>query len=455
MKEMLTAVARATLTLLALAALPGGPALAEGPTYSLRSARKPGDIDRVVCKLEVGGEAIGTTEGGKPQRYKTSVVGNFAYDEKTLQVPTRSDDRTRSVRHYDKVDVVIKQDNKGRTPGLRPDRHLIGVDFSAGKLTVFSPKGRLTYNELILLEVPADSVLLDRLLPEKPLAVGDSWKHPPELMTGMFGLGTTRMVDVESTLTEVTDSAARFETSGHIEGTYEGTATKIDVKAKYRFNRKSRRIDWIGLLMKESRPTGKIRQGVDVVARFQMQIAPRGESPNLTSAALKGLTLSATPASTLLAYRSGNGWEFTNDRRWHVVEDARDVAQLKLLDQGQVIAQCSVSPLPMRDPDKTFSLAEFQSDIQKALGDSFKKMVYGKQYTNAANHSGYRVVCRGTVEKVPMQWNYYYLADEHGRQVVFAFTVEQHLVEHLNKADEQLVRTLRFFNRRVAKKEEK
>jgi hypothetical protein len=92
------------------------------------------------------------------------------------------------------------------------------------------------------------------------------------------------------------------------------------------------------------------------------------------------------------------------------------------------------------------SLETFQADIQKALGKSFGEMVQAQQFPNELDYRLYRVICRGTVEDVPIQWNYYYLADRHGRQVVFAFTVEQRFLDRLNKADEQIVRTLRFLD---------
>jgi hypothetical protein len=54
------------------------------------------------------------------------------------------------------------------------------------------------------------------------------------------------------------------------------------------------------------------------------------------------------------------------------------------------------------------------------------------------------VVAQGEVSQVPICWHYYLVADEHGRQVALAFTVEQKLLERFGKADEELIRSFGF-----------
>lgn len=449
-----TLALQAVLAVLALPAMTL-PAMAaqNNQTHLLRSGRKPGDVDRVAVVLEVGGELKEMVDN-KIHRPKLSVVCNLTYDEKTLEVPAVADGRVRSIRHYDKIDTVIKVEDEGLKPTLRTQRQLIATEAEGGKLTLFSPLGTLSRDELELINILGNSLLLDRLLPARPVAVGDSWKHSDKLIAAMFRLDAVAKVEAGSKLTEVTDQVARFEMSGHVEGASGGVSTTIDLKAKYRFNLATKRIDWLGLLVKEDRDIGHVTDGVDATARLQVQVAPRVETAQLNDAALAGLSLEPSNDLTQLIYRPKSGdWQFVHDRSWHVTGDRADLAVLRMLDRGDLLAQCNVAPLPKREPGGQLSLAEFQADVQKSLGDSFGEFVEAGQAANEANYRVHRVVVRGKVEDLPIQWNYYLVADQHGNQVVFAFTVEQSLTERLGKADEKLVGALRFIVPQTAEKE--
>ena len=67
-------------------------------------------------------------------------------------------------------------------PTLRPEHRLIAVE-AGPQTTLFSPAGNLTRDELDAVDIQADSLLVDRLLPEKLVAVGD--RSPlPRLVAG-------------------------------------------------------------------------------------------------------------------------------------------------------------------------------------------------------------------------------------------------------------------------------
>ena len=438
-----------TYIVLAVSVLPAEAARAK-ETHLLRSARGAGDTDRIVALLEVGGE-VKEVADGKVQGMKMSVECNFSYDERTLEVPTSSADRLRSVRYYDKLDAVIKVEDDVLKPVLRPQRRLIGVEIDSLKTTLFSPHGTLIRDELDLIDVLANSLLLDRLLPEKPVAVGEAWKHPKELIVALLGLDAAAESDVHSVLKEVTDTVARMELSGRVEGALGGVSTEIELKAKYRFDLKHKRVDWLGLLVKEQRSIGHVKRGLETVARFQVRISPKADSPHLTDAALEGLPLKPTAGLSQLHHASTEGgWQVTHDRSWHVIGAHHDLTIMRRIDRGALIAQCNVSALPKTAPDKQITLTKFQKDVQKALGKSFREFVEAGQSANDANYRVYRVLARGEVSQLPIQWNYYLVADRHGHQVAVAFTIEHELVEQFGKAGEEMIRSFRFLDPKLA-----
>jgi len=433
-----------TIALALLAAALSGPATAEQSTYTLESRRARDVVDRVEASLEVGGD-LNIVVDGKLEKMKMSVLANLTYHERSLEVPTSSDGPLRSVRYYENALAVLQVDKSRLNPSLRDRRRLIGVEIDGPTVTLFSPQGTLTRDELDLVDVLGSSLLLDRLLPEKPLAVGGAWKHSETLLSVLLGLDAVGEAEVKSTLVAVTDGTARIEMSGRVAGTVSGAATKIELKGKYHFNLNTGRITWFGLLVQENRSVGHVETGFDVVARLQMKISPLEQSPQLADAALKGLSLKPTPELTALSYQSpGGGWEFTHDRRWFIHSDQGELAVLRLIDRGDFVAQCKVSALPKKSPTDPTTLAEFQNDVRHALGNSFEQFLEASQRANEADYRVYRVVLQGKASELAVRWLYYLVTDQEGRQVVLAFVFEEDLAARFEEADRSLVATLRL-----------
>ena len=352
-------------------------------------------------------------------------------------------------RDYQKVSADVKVGDGQFKPTLKPEHHLIAAEAARQMTLLFSPGGNLTRDELDAIDIQANTLLLDRLLPEKAVAVGDQWPHSAELLAALLGLDEVAKTTVHSTLTEVTEDVARFELTGRVEGTIYGVSTAIEIKARYRFDLQTKRIDWVGMLVKEVRE-GSFVDGVDAVSRLAIIITPVPTPASLADEALGGLTLKPTPELLDLLHQSPGGWRCTYDRRWYLHYDRpkNSVVKWMYVDRGTPTGECFASSLPRRNRDKLVSLEEFQEDVRRALGKSFGEFVEAGQSMSAANYRVYRVVVHGTSAEIAMRWIYYLVADPQGRQVAFRFPVEQRLVERFGEADKRLVESLRFVEKK-------
>jgi len=419
------------------------PSLVAAPptnTYTFQSRRTPGQTDHVVIKMKAGGETK-FTDQGRTQREKVDIACDLEYDEKTLETPADGEGLWRSVRNYTAIHVGDDEFQ----PTLRPDRRLICAEANGQTTLLFSPRGLLTRSELDLIEVQGNTLLWDKILPEKAVAVHDTWKHSDAWMAAMLGLDEVAKTDVQSRLQEVTDKVARFEVNGRAEGAIHGATTRIELKGRYRFDLRSKRIDWLAMVIKESRDVSFVADGIDASSVFQMTANPIGDVHELSDEALKNVPLKSSPELTQLTHHSaGGGWQFDHDRRWHVFREKNDSAVLRMMDRGEALGQCNVSSLADRAPDKLVSLDEFQSDVQKALGENFGGFIEASEKPDDAHHRVLRVVAEGKASDIPIQWTYYHVADSKGRQAAFVFTVEKSLLERFADADRLLVQSLRF-----------
>jgi hypothetical protein len=419
-------------------------------TYTFTSARTSGAVDRVETKVEVGGE-LTVVEDSKVKRLKTSVVAELAYHERLLEVPAGKNDFLHGIRYYDHATAVIKIEDGAFQPALRDDRRLIGAELDGSSATLFSPHGPLTREELDLIDLQGSSLVLERLLPDKPVAIGDTWKHSDALVTTLLRLDEISKNDVQSTLSSVKDGAALIELSGKVEGAINGVATEIELKARYQFKLKPGRVTWLGMLIKENRSIGHVGTGLDVVARLQTTVTPAAASPQLTDTALADLPLTATPELTQLVHRSADGqWLFRYDRRWFITGEAADALVLRLIDRGELVAQSNLAALGKIEPKKLVSLDGFQKDIQRALGKRFGQFVKASQRANDAGYRVYRVVAQGEVEELPILWIYHLIADHTGQRISLVFTMEGDLADQFGQADEALTATLQFLQPEIA-----
>jgi hypothetical protein len=417
------------------------------PTFTLQSQRKAGQVDKVVVLMEVGGEFKERAGGaqGKEQRVAMSGVDKLTYYEKTLDAASG---QRRSVRYYEQAESVVKFKDGGHSPSLGAERRLVGVAVEAPVVTLFSLRSPLARDELEVIDILGNSLLLDELLPEQPVAVGDAWKPAGKVMAALLGLGGATRCDVQCVLKEVTDTVARLELAGNVEGPINDTSARIELRGKYRFDLRAKRIDWFALVTKEDRGISQVAAGFDIKVRLQMTITPQ-QWPELAAAKLAGLDLEPTPQRSRLTFQSPQDrWQITYDRRWYLNSDDRENALLKRIDKGALAGQCNISSLPERDPDKLVPLEKFQEEVRRALGESFGEFVEAKQSVDRSNHRVVRVVVQGVVHgkpaDVPIRWIYYHVADQQGRQVALTFTIEQERVEQFADADKEIVESLRF-----------
>lgn len=411
--------------------------------HSLKSRHQIGEQTRVQVSLQVGGD-LKLVNDGKATSLPMSVVARLKYDE-LLRGLDKQGQPSRSVRYYDDAQAVIKVDKGGQRPALEADHRLIMADKSPQTSPLlYCPSSALSREELDLIDVPGGSLLVDELLPNEPVAFGDSWKLDDQVLANLLCLDAVSWSEVTSTLGEIKDGKAEIAAAGSLNGAVGGIATEIELKAKYRFDLVHHRVTFLAMLIKEKRAVGHVGPGLDTVAKLLMSITPIRASKFLTREVIAKLPEEPAPEASELGYSAVSGqFRFQYDRRWFLTSDDEKLTILRLLDRGELVAQCNITLLPGTKKSPT-TLAEFQKDVQASLGKSFGQFVHATQSNSQSGYLVYRVVARGEVSQLPIEWIYYLIQELNGRRVTLAFTYEQQLAERFANADRALVRQLRI-----------
>jgi hypothetical protein len=207
---------------------------------------------------------------------------------------------------------------------------------------------------------------------------------------------------------------------------------------------------------------GAVSPGIDAQVVSVVQRRPAAAAGQITDALVASVPLEPDPRSLQLAF-DAPPWHarLRHDRNWYVFHAVLDapprVAILRLVEQGSLVCQCNLSPIPDAAPGQHTSVEQFEQDIQAALGKSFRA-IESRQVTPLAEGGALvAVVAKGEVEvtgkdkegkpaslMIPMEWRYYIVAHPSGRQMSIVFAVEQALAQQLGGRDRELISRLEF-----------
>ena len=435
-----------TITLLALTlALP---AVARSEQqYPLRTNVPKDQTRRIKAVLEVEGELKLNADGRQVTRLPMKVRADLLYSERILSI-NGDERRRRDIRHYEQARAEIQVGEKTQQHELRSEQRLIVADSDAEQLRLYSPTGPLTREELELVDIQGNSGLLYQLIPDRDVAIDETWSHEDPLIAKLFGLDAVHQNGVQSTLRKVDGKLAVIDLKGAVSGAVAGISTDLGIKAVYNFDLDKRQVTWLAVSLTEDRAVGHAEPGFEVTVRLRLASFPAGDGRELSDDALAGLDLQPHAGSTLLDYTTNvGGFRFLHDRAWRVMIDRHDVAILRRVERGDLIAQCNVSSLPDLKAGQHPQLETFQADVKRALGKSFGQFVEASQLTADSGLHVLRTVIVGTVSELPIQWTYYHFSDETGRQVALVFTLDAQLVDRFAQNDVAIADSFQFQDR--------
>jgi len=422
----------------------GASAASEPLTYDLTSGYRAGQLFQVDVQLKVGGQLKIETDG-EARSVPMSVVARLGYREKLLRVPRVAENGPlRAARHYTTAEAVIKIDRGGVKPVLAPPLRWIAVESRAGQTTMYSLNEPLERDDLDLIDVPGNSLLIGALLPNRPVAIGEAWRHSDAVLSALLGLDAVSRSDVKSLLKRVEQGEATVAMAGTLHAAVDGVATDIELKARYLVDLERHTISQFDLAIKEHRAIGHVGPGLNVTARLSLRAKRLTASDDRRLARLTSdQVASAGGERAKLVYHDPSGtYRLRYARNWFVVTEEPKLTVLRLVDRGELVAQCNISTLAPKSPERATQLDTFQHDIRYSLGKRFGQFVKSTEWRDASGGRIYRVAVRGEVDQLPMQWRYYLLASRDGRRLAVSVTVEDALVARLGRADQALVKGL-------------
>jgi hypothetical protein len=417
---------------------------AEPTAYDLTARLRPGDAAEVIATLEVGGDLLVPAAEGEPTKVPLSVAAKLNYTEQLLAWSTAPAEAARSLRRYSAAQATIKTDKTGVERSLPAERGTVVAELADVGCAIGGIDGPLTRGEFDLLDVVGNTLALDRLLPGTTLHEGDGWDHDPATIGALLGMDHVAVCEVRSVITGEENRQVQIRLAGTVQGTVDGAATEMELRAAYLYHLDRGRITKCNLAVKEHRKPGEVGPGLDVVAKLSVSTAPASpESPPFDEAAIKRATdMTLSQLRQLLVDAPQRGYRFRHDQSWFATAEQRELMSLRLLDGGELLAHCNVMTAPPRPQDKPQTLAEFEKEVSTALGDKVGKVIAATEWTTPAGNRCLGVIVDGEVNEVEAEWRYYNLSAPGMQQATVSVTVERNLLERFADADRPLVDSL-------------
>ncbi|TWU29919.1 hypothetical protein [Bythopirellula polymerisocia] len=414
----------------------------ESATYLLKSEIPADSTAEVTVKLEVGGDMLVTGET-EVKELPLKVLGHFTYREKIVAWTGDPLQPARSVRQYDRAEAHIEVDDRSSDRKL-PDELLL-AEIRGGEITLAGTANVLTREQYDLVNIVANSLAIDRLLPGKEMAEGESWEHDKETMQTLLAMDHLAVCDVSSVATKLTNREVQIRMAGTVDGTVDGAPTEMELRGAYLFHLDKKRITGFNLAIKESRKTTEIVPGLDVVAKVFVTVNPRAKSFSVPKDLAAIASRTDRPLERKLVYQSPtSGFSFEYDPAWYVTAEERDLFSFRYLHDHQLAAHCNVNVLPPRSEGRQTKLDEFERDVREALGDKLETVSASTEWETPLGYHCLGVIANGTVKDVPIEWRHYLVAANDCPRLSLGVTLEQSQGAKFADAERQMIDSLKL-----------
>ncbi len=358
-----------------------------------------------------------------------------------------SDDRTVAAaeRHYHEATGDGTSGKHASKVALKSLSRYLIVRRDESKWVTYSPDSYLSGAELELLELPANSLAVDGLLPTTAVRAGDSYKPDKEVLAKLLSLAAVDDSEVVAEINALDADVAKIHLKGKIQGSIAGVPTTIDLVGKMVFDRQAMTTNWLALAVREQREIGKSEPGFDVAATIKMIRKPI-DVPTRLSSIPPATPDAAIPKDRLYCELSSSAVGFTvlMDRRWKMMSDAAGASMLRMIESDRGIAQCDIRPAGKMAIGTQLTMSAFIADVKQSLGKRFGSLLESREDVNEFGLRVLRVTTQGAVEGVPVQWVFIHFSDDSGRRMLATMTIGGNEVDAFAGADMQVSASLRF-----------
>jgi hypothetical protein len=421
--------------------------LAPAQTYPLAEPVQAGDCFKFHLEMTLTGE-LKVNRDGKAVPLKLTATAGHDFAERVLDVG-KAGLAEKAARVYDKAQAAIGVGDDRSERALRKERRLVVAQRHTDQYVVYSPSGPFTREELELTGEHLDTLFLTGLLPGKPVAVGETWKVSNAVAQALCGFEGLTEQSLACKLEEVKDNAARVSVSGAATGIELGAMIKLEVHATYRFDLTGKHLTELEWRQKDDRDQGPASPATSVETTTKLTRSAIDEPEDLGDVKLVSVPAGydVPPPLLQLEYTEPRGrFELAHGRDWQVVGRTEEHVVMRLMEQGDFVAQVTITPWTADANKKHMAPDDFKEAMARTPGwEMEQELQSGEVPLPGDDHRWiYRVSALGKMDGLAVMQNFYLVAGPDGKQVVLLFTLTQKKAQKLADRDLTMACSLDF-----------
>lgn len=426
-------------TLASITLILTGAGMAQAQSVFLAEAALPKSCYQNDLTMALVGHIVVQQEG-KNLSLKQSATAHHEFLERILEGTELG---AKSARNYQAASATIGAGADIAKRSLRPDRALMVAQRVRGQLITYCPRGLLSDEEKELTE-HFDTLAVPGMLPAKHLAVGDTWTVPAQAVLALCDLDGLVSGALTGKLAKVQGEVAEGTVDGIVKGIGMGAQVTLEIKARFAFDLKEKRIIAVEWQQHDERLQGPISPALVADVTYKLKRTPILEPSELSDIALVRALAVPMDKMTDIAYRDPQGrFECQFARDWHLVGREEKHLVLRLLsERGDFIAQATLTPYTKSsgktDVDDFARLMAATPGWQQE-GDFLEKIAS----VNLAADSKIKVMRVGATGKlsgVPALQYFHLLTGPRGDQMIVTFTMDPKQAPNLQSQDLTLLR---------------
>ncbi|MEO0531608.1 MAG: hypothetical protein AAF266_13685 [Planctomycetota bacterium] len=308
--------------------------------------------------------------------------------------------KRRVVRSIDRLDSSLSsQDELPATGQL-----LVAEDKDRGAL-VAAVAEPLSRTQLDAVQLAADPLDIDAMLPDSPVRDGATWKVEREAIGRILRIEADTLCDVVAIVSDVTPTHVRLRFAGPVHGIVDGATTEIELRGVALFDRSLNRLTKFNLAWKESRAVGPATPAIQATAKLNLAVRPAGADERVTDDD-RALAAANSIDSRLLVTPRG-GWQLRADREWFVVADAPGATTLRRIDGNEIAA---VTTLTTRTRT-AISVPRLEQEVRNGLSSQLGQVVSTSVGKTERGDAWLTVASVGQAGERPVQWRHDHVSD--------------------------------------------
>ena len=215
----------------------------------------------------------------------------------------------------------------------------------------------------------------------------------------------------------------------------------MTVTATGKFDLKTKRLTSLEWKQNDERQQGPVSPASTVEATTMVSRRAIKQPVSLTDVALVSVPSNAPPAALvqLDCHDAKGRFSFLYNREWQITSQTNDHVILRLMDNGDFVAQATVTPWTNADKGMHLTPEAFREAMNNTLGWEPEKELQAGEAPATEGRWIYRISMVGKMDDLSVLQNFYLVAALGGEQVIVAVTLTPKQAEKLGARDLALV----------------